>query len=1015
MKITFDTNNTNQNVDRVMTTTYRDTRTQKTDKAEQTGGYALDISGTVTDNAAYKGQGKTTEDIMQAAEQDYMAVMSNSMSTEDFNRMVKDGYQVEDMDVEEVVTIVDTIKAELVKGGVYVAGYTDQIDEETLAEITGSEVFARELCKQFAEHDVPVTEENVQEARKAYDRAAALYEPSEGAKKYMVENHMEPTIDNLYLAEHSSTVNGDRQGRGYYSDGSGYYAKKADEYNWQQLQPQMEKILEEAGLEVNEETLEDAKWLIEKGIPLTPEAVSDLHKLDGLTFPQDREQILSAIASAIADGKNAGKADLADSRSDFEKAAEYVERFAQITDEAVDKAVAEDKALTLANLENAQKQIENKQDPAEGNTAKHDIYREKDNVTENFAQRSNTADIPENITARRQLEEVRLMMTIEVNRKLLESGYSIDTTELERLVDTLKQIETRQNQILFGEADIDRVSEKAALYTETRNKVAEIPFLPIDMVGRFKVTDEDFTLNQVHVQGSALRNHYDEARDKYENWTASPREDLGDSIQKAFRNIDDILQDMELEDSEENRRAVRILGYNQMELSEENIQAVKASDMELRRVIDKMTPAAVLQTIREGKNPLEMTIPELNDYLDSMQYGQELETEKYSRFLYKLDKNNEIDENEREAYIGIYRMLRQIEKTDDAAVGTLLNAGMEFSFKNLLGAIRSHKKQGMDYAVDDSFSGVEGIMKNASITDQIESGFQKYYRDIAGETADQMAKQDAATEKEYQAERMQECRQACEIGEAALNELLNNNQPVTANNLAAAHLLLNRRGYLYQKLEKFTKAADKEKVKDAVSHLHEAMTDKDSMQEAYGEMEQVFEEILEEAKDAPDIKYIDLRAIRSCQKQLALAGNLAQEENYHIPVEINGETTAIHLKVLHGKADGGKVKATLSTESYGKVAAEFSIRNKKVSGYIACSTPEGTEQLQSREESLRAELKRQVESLVQDELELGSIGVLHSAELDLNSFTAEEVQEGPSVQTADLYQIAKAFITVITE
>ena len=49
----------------------------------------------------------------------------------------------------------------------------------------------------------------------------------------------------------------------------------------------------------------------------------------------------------------------------------------------------------------------------------------------------------------------------------------------------------------------------------------------------------------------------------------------------------------------------------------------------------------------------------------------------------------------------------------------------------------------------------------------------------------------------------------------------------------------------------------------------------------------------------------------SCYKQLALAGNLAKEENYQIPVEINGETTAIHLRVLHDKTEGGKVTAAL--------------------------------------------------------------------------------------------------------
>ena len=83
MKITFDNNSTNQNVDKVATTTYRDTRTEKTNRP---GAYALDISGTVMDNTAYKGQGKTAEDVMQdagqidlATQRDYMTVMSNTV------------------------------------------------------------------------------------------------------------------------------------------------------------------------------------------------------------------------------------------------------------------------------------------------------------------------------------------------------------------------------------------------------------------------------------------------------------------------------------------------------------------------------------------------------------------------------------------------------------------------------------------------------------------------------------------------------------------------------------------------------------------------------------------------------------------------------------------------------------------------------------------------------------------------------------------------------------------------
>ena len=1017
MKINLDANNTNQNVDKVATTTYRDTQTQK---SSQSGVYALDISGTVMDNKAYKGQGKTAEDVMQeagqidtAVQRDYMTVMSNSMSAQDFGQMMKDGYQVGDMEIEEVVTIVDKIKAELIKGGAQVAGYTDQIDADTLEKITGSEVFAKELCQQFAAHDIPVTEENVRNAVEAYHKAEELSQMTDGAVKYMVENQMEPTIDNLYLAQHSSTADGSRQGKGYYECFSqqgygGYYAKKAEDFHWQQLYPQMEAVIQKAGLEVNEETMEDAKWLIEKGIPLTSDAVRKFNQLDSLTLPQDEKQILSAIASAIADGKAAGGANLADDRSNLEKAVEYTERFEQITEEAVDKAVSEGEPLTLQNLEAAQKQIV-------GNTS--GLEKDKMQEPKNSGMAAQTAGAMENpavISARRQLEEIRFMMTVEANLRLMKNGFVIDTSELEQLVNALKQMEAQHKQLMFGDGDAAAVSEKSAIYAETQRKVDEIPYMPIDVAGRFKVTDEDFTLNQVHIEGSALRNKYDEAREKYETLMTAPSKEMGDSIRKAFRNVDDILEDMKLETTDENRRAVRILSYNRMELSAENIQAVKESDTELRSVIEKMTPAVVLQTIRDGKNPLEMTVPELNDYLDSMEYHKEQEVEKYSRFLYKLDKNKEIDAQERSAYIGIYRMFRQLEKTDDAAVGMILNTGAEFSFKNLLSAVRSNKKAGMDFTVDDAFAGIEAAAKGVSISAQINAGFNRTYQDIVRAAADRMAKQDASTEADYQNDRVQEYRQLNEVEDSVINELLDNKQPVTANNLLAADMLMNRSGALYKKLNEYTKSADKDKVKDALSHVQEAMTDKDSLQEAYGEMQEIYEEVLEEAQYDPEITYIDLKAIQSCKKQLTLAGNLAQEENYQIPVEIHGEMTAIHLRVLHDEKEGGKVKAAFSTEAYGKVAAQFSIRNNKITGYIACSTAEGTAGLQERAENLRTGLEKQVSSLIQKELELDNVSIIHGSDLDLNAFTAGEQSNGASVKTADLYQIAKAFITTVT-
>ena len=175
-----------------------------------------------------------------------------------------------------------------------------------------------------------------------------------------------------------------------------------------------------------------------------------------------------------------------------------------------------------------------------------------------------------------------------------------------------------------------------------------------------------------------------------------PRKDLGDRISKAFRNVDDILTDLGFETSEANRRAVRILGYNRMEINGDNIHAVKEADAQVTGVISKMTPAATLQMIRDQKNPLEMTMEELDAYFNEKGMDPEADAERFSKFLQRLDRSGGIDANEREAYIGIYRMFRQIEKSDGAVIGSLVATGAQMNFKKhaLRGAVKRRKKYG---------------------------------------------------------------------------------------------------------------------------------------------------------------------------------------------------------------------------------------------------------------------------------------------------------------------------------
>ena len=251
-----------------------------------------------------------------------------------------------------------------------------------------------------------------------------------------------------------------------------------------------------------------------------------------------------------------------------------------------------------------------------------------------------------------------------------------------------------------------------------------MPGLPAQIIGHFSVEEHLATLEQFHEEGRSLQETYTKAQTEYETLMTVPRKDLGDSIRKAFANVDDILKDLDLSLTETNRRAVRILGYNQMTIDAENIQRVKMADAQVQSVTNKMTPASVLKMIRDGANPLEMNFDELERYFESLPETYEESADSYSRFLYGLEQNKEITLQEREAYIGIYRMLHQIDASDGAAIGALVNVGAELQFSTLLSAVRSNKFKTMDISVTDDFGAtVEVIRKGESISEQIARGF----------------------------------------------------------------------------------------------------------------------------------------------------------------------------------------------------------------------------------------------------------------------------------------------------
>ena len=372
----------------------------------------VDISGKMSDGFTYGALPETLDIGTQGInvreymtnQRNHLTVMSNSMSEKDFAKMKEEGYSVNQMKPEEIVTILDTIKAELAKSGTHIEGYTDTMTSSELAKITGSSGYAEAIVHHLEQANAPITKENAETLDKVIHQALSVSKPADGNLSYFVSRQMEPTVANLYQTSYSS-ISSSYQGKmtGYASSGYSKYGLdmqqvRATEISKEELKNMEGMIsdrLESCGMEANSQTIAEGLWLLERNIPITEESMNSLRELSSITFPLDINKVLEQASIAIAEGNDPFHTKLTkEAKSVYEKAEEYVRRYRNLPLEAADYVAEEKKTASLLHMEEYHLSIE---------------------VTR------------ENIHARKTLEEVRLKMTVEANIKLIRSGYAIDT------------------------------------------------------------------------------------------------------------------------------------------------------------------------------------------------------------------------------------------------------------------------------------------------------------------------------------------------------------------------------------------------------------------------------------------------------------------------------------------------------------------------------------------------------------------------------------------------------------
>ena len=796
----------------------------------------------------------------------------------------------------------------------------------------------------------------------ALSQAVSLDGISDKMLSYLLKNDLQPSISNLYMAQYSGAANGE----------TGVGTSEISDGDFADMEGQISTIIESAGLEVNEETLANSKWLIENQIPLTGDHLQSLSDLLELSQKIengeiDWNQLLDHMAKAIGEGKRPGDVNM--------------------------------------------------------------------------------------ITSQRRMEENRLIMTTEAESTMGKLGVEADIKSMEDTVESLKDQEKQYYRNLMDSMGIPSTDENVEKAVDTISVFDALKGQPAYVIGQI---DAGTTIEEIYDNGSQMQQALEKANERYETLMTAPRRDMGDSIQKAFSNAaESLLKDMNLENSAANQRAVRILGYNRIDIYEENIQNVKTLDEQMQRAFKNMTPAVTLEMIRRGENPLDMSMEQLNQVAEDIKQetGNE-DQERFSRYLWKLEQNHEITEEERSGYIGIYRLIAQVEKTDGAALGALMQQGSDITMRNLLTAVRSRKKSGMNYEINDNFDGVQAKETGIKIDQQIEVAFQtNCVRDILDEispeklhllgenqwqnmTPEQLAEALSQIEEtpevqqdaqRYAQEQLEEVQQALNASQEVYEYLDRYDISNSVANIMAVNNMLRHPNQMMDKLWKeYNFSTDSvEKIEDLKQQVLDAFGESIKTPEELAEAQETLAEVAEHVMETmiiedPDVNTIDVRAMKQATMQFQLCAKKSKEESFMIPVQTGDGVTAVSLKVVRGKKEKGWVDILFDTNKLGKVAASFQAKEDGVSGMIAVDEEDTqmflSEHLDTLTEALREGTDAETKNI---DIKIAYVSDLSLEHYEISQITREArlKKEGGlatnannPVQTRRLYHIAEGFI-----
>lgn len=962
---------------------YKENKTVKSEGVA--GAFAgVVISGGVTaatDNT-YEGLLKEADDvksqIMASASDAKLSLKALMMklSGADAVKLDEDGFNLTDATPDDMVNIIEKIKIELAMHSDDYVNYGTAVSKNKIESVTGSAATAASIESRMQGADIAVNDESVAEVKGALEKSSELKPLSENTKNYMVANGIEPSIAGIYQAQAATSSSISAEGVTI-----GRCANVVSDADFEALRPGIEKIIASAGLEVNDKTLADARAFIDAQIPVTKENLEYKAQLDLIDIDMiqaDSDEMLNKILDNMKLGGKAENTLVTDSPiDDIRTALDTINR-AEYADAA--NVVSKGETFTIASLklEMDARSFSIEYSAASVSTGNSEVKNQASDVQQAADKAYDT------------LVTARVLMSANASVYLIKNNISILTTPIDELNSMLMEYE--QADGMYAEAQI--------AYTD--------------------VLEARKTLNEiVRNPARVFASMFDKMNETYEAVGTQIRGDLGDSLKKAVQgSADDIIKELGLEGTDDDKEAIKVLAANNMDMTKENVETVKSVNAMINNLIKNMKPETVLNMIKDGINPMNASIEEVNEYLtEANDKASKDNEEKFSKFLYKLDRTNGITKEQRKQFIGIYQMMNIFTRDAGVAAGALIKQGAEVTMNNLMTAYNSRKHYDMDAVIDENtgMAEVSGIANYYSALFMANGGLVtpntlKNVDNSSGigeQSVEMFIEQlednfDAAAEEQYYEEYLKEQQAAVQAGADILRQIRNADTEINSGNIQAVKAFLESGQFPDIRGIKTTRDYARDSIekighKEKLSLMYEEMKD---------ETEEELQEVLSKAGDLDtqiDVNYEGFLDLRLKDRTIGYIKNLALRHDYRIPyITDSGSTGMLKLTLVQDDDNKGRISVNMLSSVLGKVSVEAKTDRESLSMYIVSDTAvsdEGSQLLDDMEESLK------------EEFSFTNVSVNITKSSDVPYVTYEAAAD--SVATDKLYEIAAQIVKLL--